>query len=914
MSQGLVVNQKEAFHDNMILMQRSLTNEKKDPKIEERIITMIKEARNINSSFNFDSPLEISKNNKILLGLLGKIEAEYQRANLNKKNLRGFSYWLGRNKRLLTKNHEEIKLFYPWTEDPDEKIVDYCNRLYPSLYFSNIGSDPLSQELVPNEGELDTGQVKKIRESLSMARSSTDSHISSIQMMMDSIDKLVDEIDFNFLYDQDRKLFKIGYNLDRKKYDKNYYDLYASEARLASYLAVSYGKIPIDHWSRLGRPLAKSNGRLALISWGGSVFEYFFPQLFLPQKKHTLIDVALKTAFYSHVKYGQKNSIPWGVSESSYGQKSKNKDHLYKIHGVPELGLRRVTKKDLVVAPYATFLALEEGPQIANDNITRMQHAGYEGKYGFYESIDFERDKKGVIVKTYMSHHQGGIIISITNYLNSRIFEKRFMSNPVLQTVSYILEEKVPTTVKLRNAYVVHDEPKHKLLDDVKVKPEAPYLDAPLINVLTNGRLKTYLSSRGSGFMEYENISLTPFNQDPVLDDTGVFIYISDTKTGEIWSSTYQPTLAEPDNYAYYFGDSYVKFERLDHGIISTMEVFLHPQLNAEVRALSLQNKSQQKRHLIISSYGEVSLSGHEEYWAHPAFQRIKVKPTIRSKGEITFKKTVPKGSHSFVFAHLALAPRDIANSFESIIEKSDFIGSGSLSSPDFLRSNASRSKRAGFENIFATKSRVTLLPLEKRTLYFINLYAGREERYGRAISDLGGYNELNKVICKARAGAEQACPDSGNIQKVISLLFYQRPKITTSPSNIAMAKESTHINWSWPTVLIEVGQNFTKNFIEESLVILSKINDKGLKFNILILTYEKDEYSQVTSTYINQVISGLESCSTEKQNLRNKITIIGGATISLEAQSGLVSAVNIHWDASKKSLTNIINNDFRKI
>jgi len=911
---NLVLNQKEALHDKTILMERALNKDSVSSQTKNNVLKIIFKIRYNNSGFTYENPYTSTKNNAILLKLINEAKIRYRKESQEKSVATGLMYWLSRSEKLLLASNNDIERLYPWVNDKNQNILDYFINFCRDFKLHKL-AQKIDQEIKSElKNNLSLTEKSKIKNYLKEMKESLENHLKTTNDLIDKIEKIVKEFDFSLLFDSERKLFRIGYNLDKKRFDKNYYDLYASEARLSSYFAISHNQVPASHWSRLGRPMANYKGRLALLSWGGSIFEYFFPQLFLPRKNGTLLDITLKNAFWGHLSYAKENSIPWGISESSYGQKGKNKDYLYKIHGIPELGLRRVTKKDLVVAPYATFLALEERPKLAMQNIEWLQDSGCEGKYGFYESVDFGGKKEGEIAKTYMSHHQGAIIISIVNCLENRAFENRFMKNPKAKSISYILEEKINKNSKLREVYSIEKEQSPKILAKIKIKPEAPYLDAPLINILSNGRLKSYTSSRGSGFLEYGNISLTPFNRDPVLDESGLFIYIKDHRSDKIWSSTYQPTLAEPESYQYRFSKNYIRFERVDSKIQTTTEISIHPDLNAEIRALTLQNKSEKRKTLTFSSYGDVALSSHDEYWSHPSFQKLKIRKEKRSSEVLVFKRMVPRGTHSPVFAHLAFAPSEISKTFEPFTEKSNVFGAGNISEPEFMKKLTLKDEKRGFEACFAIRGNVSLLPLEKKTIYFVNLYAGREDRYKKSIDLLGDYNSISEAIIQAKKAEDRQESESNRIQKITSLIFYHRPQIKTNSQIIKITKEAISINWQIPTVLIEVGQNFTKNFVFEAIKSLSSVLNLGLRFNIIILNHERDEYSKTIGNYVDQVIDQLDGSPENKVLFRKYTTILSSAGLSSEILSGLPSICNLHWDASKKSLINLINKDFRNI
>ena len=199
------------------------------------------------------------------------------------------------------------------------------------------------------------------------------------------------EMDFRVLFDKQRKLFTIGLAANTHTPDPSYYDLLASEARLASYLAVAKNDAPVDHWFRLGRTLTYAAGKAALVSWSGSMFEYLMPMLVMRSFPSTVLAQTTKGALVRQVAYGGERGVPWGVSESAYNLRDRHHTYQYRPFGVPDLALKRGLGRELVVAPYASLLAAMIDPQRALANLRELERLGALGPYGFRESLDYTR-------------------------------------------------------------------------------------------------------------------------------------------------------------------------------------------------------------------------------------------------------------------------------------------------------------------------------------------------------------------------------------------------------------------------------------------------------------------------------------------------------------------------------------------
>ena len=245
------------------------------------------------------------------------------------------------------------------------------------------------------------------------------------------------QMEYDFLFDRARQLLTIGYNVTEHRADQSYYDLLASEARLCSFVAIAQGHVPQDNWFAMGRLLVTAGGEPMLLSWSGSMFEYLMPLVVMPTYENTLLDQTYKAAVARQIEYGTQRGVPWGVSESGYNAVDAQLNYQYRAFGVPGTGLKRGLADDLVIAPYASALALMVAPEEACINLERLSSEGFEGTYGLYEAIDYTpsrvpRGQLYVVVRSFMAHHQGMSLLSFAHLLLDRPMQKRFASRPVV--------------------------------------------------------------------------------------------------------------------------------------------------------------------------------------------------------------------------------------------------------------------------------------------------------------------------------------------------------------------------------------------------------------------------------------------------------------------------------------------------
>ena len=257
-------------------------------------------------------------------------------------------------------------------------------------------------------------------------------------------DRLVREMDFSFLYNRKRRALSIGYNLALERLEPACYDLLASEARIAVFIAVAKGDVPQRAWLQLGRGQARVTGERILVSWTGSMFEYLMPWLWMRHHPGTITGSSARAAVRAQRHYPRRQKVPWGISESAHWQAGE--EAAYGPFGVPDLALNRITDEKLVITPYASLLAAQADPAAAIENLRRMEQLGWLGRYGFYEAVDHSLPG-GEIIRCWMAHHQGMSLLAICNVLFDHIIQRYFHSEPQVAASELLLHERlVPAT------------------------------------------------------------------------------------------------------------------------------------------------------------------------------------------------------------------------------------------------------------------------------------------------------------------------------------------------------------------------------------------------------------------------------------------------------------------------------------
>jgi cyclic beta-1,2-glucan synthetase len=440
-----------------------------------------------------------------------------------------------------------------------------------------------------------------------------------------------DEMDFSFVLDRKRELFSVGFNVDRGTLDDSCYDLLASECRLASYVAIAKGDVLTRHWFRLGRPVTAAGGGAALLSWSGSMFEYLMPPLIMRTPATSLLSSTVRRVVRRQIEFGADHDVPWGVSEAGFSARDPEGNYQYSPFGVPGLGIVRGLADNLVIAPYATGLAAMVVPSAAAANFRRLADLGARGAHGFYEAIDFTRarlpqDKRFVIVRSFMAHHQGMTIVSIHNVVHDGLMRERFHRDPIVKATELLLQERAPRDVPISHARDEEQQPAavpraqiprmERVLRGASATP-------PGVHLMSNGRLSLILTPAGGGQLKWKGLAVTRWHPDLTTEDTGDYFYLREDASDRAWSASMEPMRVVPSEYEVRFAEDRARYTRRDGSLQTTVEHRLSPELDAVVRSVSVRNHSRIHRRITVTSYSELVLAPMRDDDSHPAFSKM---------------------------------------------------------------------------------------------------------------------------------------------------------------------------------------------------------------------------------------------------------------------------------------------------
>ncbi len=534
-------------------------------------------------------------------------------------------------------------------------------------------------------------------------------------------------MEYGFLVDKSRQLLAIGYNVAEHRLDASCYDLLASEARATTFVAIAQGQLPQESWFALGRLLTSAAGEAALLSWSGSMFEYLMPLLVMPAYEDTLLDRTCQAAVNRQIAHGRDCGVPWGMSESGYNALDAALNYQYRAFGVPGLGLKRGLTEDVVVAPYASALALMVAPEAACQNLQRLAAAGLEGKFGFYEAIDYtasrlQRGQSSAVIRSFMAHHQGMVLLSLAYLLLDRPMQKRFQTDARLRATMLLLQERVPTS----SAFYLENAGRF----DVRARTSGPQVpvrvlaspDTPIpeVQLLSNGRYHVMVTNAGGGYSRWNDLAVTRWREDPTCDNWGSFCYLRDVASGEFWSSAHQPTLKPAQGYEAIFSEARAEFRRRDHDYDLHTEIVVSSEDDIELRRVRITNRAAVARTIELTTYAEVVLAPAAADALHPAFSNLFVQTEIvRSRQAILCTRRPRSAAErsAWMFHQMAVhggAPGEV--SYET--DRARFIGrGGTLAAPRAINQPLSQSEGSVLDPCVAIRSRITLEPEQSATI-----------------------------------------------------------------------------------------------------------------------------------------------------------------------------------------------------
>ncbi|MGH7517708.1 MAG: GH36-type glycosyl hydrolase domain-containing protein [Gemmatimonadales bacterium] len=693
--------------------------------------------------------------------------------------------------------------------------------------------------------------------------------VARLEAIADRAYGYVQEMDFGFLYDESRTLFAIGYQAGAHALDPSFYDLLASEARLASFVAVAKDEVPVEHWFRLGRTLTHAAGETVLVSWSGSMFEYLMPGLVMRSFPFTVLDATSKSALRRQVAYGVEHDVPWGVSESAYNIRDRHQIYQYRAFGVPSLGLKRGLGRDLVVAPYASALATMVDPQRAIANLAVLERKGALGPYGFRDALDYTRPVPGLrfaVVHCYMAHHIGMSLVALGNALTAQLWQRRFHTDPLVRSAELLLHERVPRRLVLQEPQIVRvDEglPDPDLERPMVRAIETPDTPQPHVALLGQLPYTIMVSHCGAGYSRYEELAVTRWRADGTTDNTGQFCYVQDLTAGRAWSATHQPTCVPADRYEALLATDRVTVQREDGDIETRTEIAVVPADAAEVRRVTLTNNGSTPRDIQLTSYGEIVLAPPDAERAHPAFGNLFVETEWHDWcTAITASRRPRSATEPRVWCvHVVDAGRERVGPVTCETDRARFVGRGrttrdpiALETPDELPGTTG----AVLDPIFALRTRVRLAPGQSASVAFTTLVADTLKRAfelaDRYHDSYGGHRALDLAWTSTQVELRElgvTPAEAAAFQELAGHLFFSNPALRSAPEELARNRGSQPLLWgigvsgTWPIVYATIDSADGLPTLRQLLAAHHYWRRRGMMVDVVVVNLQPSGYLQ---------------------------------------------------------------------
>ena len=810
----------------------------------------------------------------------------------------------------------------PWFDDralsiPLFELPQFCgdSQAHLESWQAEAAADKKGLDFTKDEKrDLENWLVKFI-DNLEVSKKNTAEVLTQIDTLKRKIDFYLERMEFDFLFDHQREVFFLGYQVGSGQLDRNHYDLLASEARTASLIAIATNQVTRTHWLHMSRPFTTIRGIPTLISWNGSMFEYLMPNLFNHTYAGTLLQQTSQGAVQAHIDYGAKNKVPWGVSESSYYRFDSADNYQYRGFGVPDLGRKRGLADDLVIAPYASLMAVGVNPRAVLENLRVLIEEGALGHYGFYESIDYTPARVPIgeekaIVKTYMAHHHGMSLIAIGNFLNKTSIPDRVHMDPRIQSTELLLQEQIPqagSTQKTEKSEVLI-QPQDSLGISITPWQVNPHQAGLSTQILSNGSLQLITTDSGSGHLAWKDVALTRWRRDGTLDPWGIWFYLHDMDQEKVWSIGQQPIRENADEYRVYFTPHMTELRRVQNNIRVNLKTTISPDDDVCLQKITLTNLSNRNRCIRLLSYGEVVLAPQATDRQHPAFNKLFIESEYDAgRRMLVFQRRKRSSTEeSRAMAHLVYDNLPGKIEFES--RRENFIGRGrDLSDPLATRSIDQLSETVGItlDPIFSLGRRITLRPHEAVTVTYLTL-AATDHAEAAAIADrYRDEMKIDNTFLSAESASEKLMRamnlDGNRMEKfgrLLSRVLYPLAELRTESSVIANNTLGQSGLWpfgisgDYPILLVLINHQDEIESLQEALLAHTYWRKMGILIDLVILNTKDAGYTHELNERIHTAINLLDSSTWVNQ--RGGIFILTASQMQPDSVRLLKTAASV--------------------
>lgn len=835
---------------------------------------------------------------KILIDLWSRaIEFEKQPGFANR-------YWNLKIKHSVSKLLKEIQKIFPWSDTICDTITEASDRMTKAIERLKEISYKVPIKDACSEYDKVLVMIKKenfkdkeekewaedLTKLIYVSKEEIKKLLERNKNLRDRITNMAESTDFSIVFDKKRQLFSIGYDVESEEISKSYYDLLASESRQASFIAIAKGDVEQKHWFKLSRAMTLMGKNKGLVSWSGTMFEYFMPLLIMKNYPDTLLNETYNAVIEAQQKYCRDRRVPWGISESAFYNFDVSMVYQYKAFGVPGVGLKRGLVNELVISPYSTIMALQIDLDGSLANIQRLISEGLDGRYGFYDAADYTKEripkgKKKGLVKCFMVHHEGMSFMSLDNVLNNNILQERFHKVPEIKATELLLQEKIPKVV------VYDREQQIEVSDNINENQNlivrnynTAITDIPETLLLSNGNYSIMLTNSGSGYARNNEYTVYRWREDVTLNNEGLFFYIKNLNSNEYWSATYEPCKDEGENYEVIFSLDKGEFKRKDGNIITHTEISVSNEDNAEVRRISLTNHSEHTRTVEVTSYCEITLAPYNADIVHPAFSNLFIQSEyIDNPGCIIAsrrprsKKDTPK----WIMQVTSVEGETVGTlSYET--NRLNFIGRGrDLSNPIVMENDAPLKNTVGpvLDPIISIRRRIKIKPGHTVRIAYTTAVADSKEEIIELAKKYEEIQNVNRVFELAWTQTQVEMKYLGikstqaNLyQLMASKILFISDSLRERENYIKNIHKYQKNLWGYgisgdlPIVLLIISDEKSVHFVRQMLNAHEYWRIKGMKADLVIVNTEGTSYIQYLHDMIRELIS-----SSHARDIQNK-------------------------------------------
>ena len=733
--------------------------------------------------------------------------------------------------------------------------------------------------------------------------------------------QIATEMDFAFLLHPDKHLLSIGFQVATNTMDGSCYDLLASESQLASLFAIAKGDVETRHWFQLGRAATPLGAGSALISWSGSMFEYLMPALVMRTPEGSVLQETNRRVVARQRAYGRALGLPWGISESSYNARDLEMTYQYSNFGVPGLGLKRGLGENRVVAPYATGLAAMVDGQAALQNFAALRALGAEGRYGFYEAVDFTASRlpQGVthaVVQSFMAHHQGMTICALANVVLGGTLRADFHADPMVQAVDPLLQERVPRDVSIAppRAREVLAAAEVQVSPDVLRSFDRTAEADPTAHLISNGRYGVLVTPGGAGFSRWGDLAITRWQADPTQARTGSFVFLRDVQSGGQWSATLRPGSADANAHGAVFSDHHAVFTHRSRLLTTQTELVVSSEDDAEARRVTLTNTGRHPREIEVTSYAELVLAAQASDTAHPAFSKMFVVTDYMPELGVliaTRRKRNPTDPDIWA-AHIAVVEGVETAPLQYETDRARFIGRGGSLSALQLDRPLSGTTGTVLDPVFSLRRRVRIEGGGRARVTFWTMVAASPEAlldlveshsatsaFGRAatLSWTQGKVQLRHLgLTSARAA---------DFQRLAGMVIRADPRLRARPSQVLAGAGPQSDLWAMgisgdlPIVLFLISEPEDISRLQEVLAAVEYWRIKLLGVDLVILNDRATSYVQD----LQNAVDAVARARAPAPGPAGTVHILRADLTTPEARRALLAAAAVVLVASRGSI-----------